>query len=79
MELNLPGAVQGLECNVNGYNFRLVRHTLYLRRISEAMDSNLEYRWRKAADYSNVVFTIDVSNHSSISVALAVLVSPSLS
>lgn len=60
IELNLPGVVQGLECSVNGYNFRLVRHTLYLRRISEALDSNLEYRWRKVADYNNVVFTIDV-------------------
>ena len=60
VEINPPEFVQGLECNINGYNFRLVRHTLYLRRISEAMESNLEYRWRKAADYSNIVFTIDV-------------------
>ncbi|SFT33791.1 hypothetical protein SAMN02910356_00084 [Selenomonas sp. GACV-9] len=61
MDLNIPVGVQEFECNINGYNFRLVRHTLYLRRISEAMDSKLEYRWQEIADYSTILFTIDIN------------------
>lgn len=60
IKLNYPDFIKEWECSINDYNFRLVRHTLYLRRISEAMNNELEYQWQDMANLSNIIFTIDV-------------------
>lgn len=59
VNLHVPELVENLECNINGYNFRLVRHTLYLRRISEALHSKLEKDYRRFIDHDRFIFTID--------------------
>lgn len=59
VDLHVPELVENLECNINGYNFRLVRHTLYLRRISEALHSRLEKDFQKFIDDNLFLFTID--------------------